>query len=393
MTTSIDDRKLRMAMIGGGPGSGIGRVHRMAASLDGEIELVAGAFSGDPGKSEAQGRALRLPPSRVYGSWEEMLRREAALSPDERPDLVSIVTPNHLHFRQAMAAIASGFHVVMDKPMTMNLAEALELRDMVRKSGRVLALTHPFAANSMIKLARDLIGKGVLGKLRKITVDYPQGWLSRPVEKKGNKQASWRTDPALAGTGCLADIGTHAANLAEAVSGLRLIRVAADVAAVVDGRLTDDDFTVLARWEGGVRGSIQASQIAAGEYNDLGVRVYGELAGLVWRHAEMNYLSVRYQDRPWEKWTRGAPYVAEASPAAGRLSRFTNPNSESYFEEFANIYCNVAGTIRAVEAGRSPGDLELDFATVDDGVRGMAFIEAALESSRRDSTWVDVGTY
>ena len=390
MTTAIDSRKLRMAMIGGGPGSCIGKIHRMGASLDGQIELVSGSFASSPEKSHEQGRALYLDPSRVYGDWREMLEREAKLPEANRPDIISIVTPNHLHFPQAKAALEAGFHVVLDKPMTMNMDEALQLRDVVKKRGRLFALTHTYASGVMVKLARDMIKRGMLGELRKIVVEYPQGWLYRLFEKEGQKQASWRTDPKLAGAGCVGDIGTHSANLSETVTGLGIVSVSADVGTVVKGRKLEDDFTAIARWENGVRGSIQASQVSTGEGNGLGIRVYGDKAGLEWRHEEMEFLTVMYQDRPWEKWARGAPYVAEISQAAARCTRSDPYHPEGYIEEFANIYFNFSHAVRAVESGRRPTELDLDFPNVEDGVRGMAFVQATLESARLNGAWVDV---
>lgn len=390
MTDAIDNRKLRMAMIGGGPGSGIGEIHRKAALMDSQYELVAGAFSTDPVKNRAQGSALYVSPDKTYDSWKEMLEKEAKLPVGARPDVISIVTPNFLHFEQARLSMELGYHVVMDKPMTLSLDEALQLRETVRKTGKVLALTHAFATNAMVKCARDLVRQGKLGKLRKIVVEYPQGWLYRLIEKERHKQASWRTDPKLAGAGCIGDIGVHASHLSELVTGLRVTAVAADVAAVVEGRAIDDDFTALARWENGVRGSIQASQISVGEGNGLGIRVYGEEAGLEWRFDNMDFLIIKYQDKPWEKWARGTPYVAAASPAAAQITRCDQYHAEGYIEGFANIYTNAAKAIRAVESGRKPTELELDFPCVEDGVRGMAFIEAMLESSRKNGDWVEI---
>ncbi len=393
MSADINDRQLRMAMIGGGPGSGIGDIHRKAARMDGQIALVAGAFSTNPEKNREQGKMQFVDPSRVYDSWKDMLDREAALPPDKRPDIVSIVTPNHVHFAPAKMALEKGFHVIMDKPMTLNVDEALELRDVVRKTGGVLAVTHAFATNAMVKCARDLVRQGKLGKLRKIVVEYPQGWLHALIEKDNHKQASWRTDPKLAGAGCIGDIGVHASHLSETVTGLRVIAVAADAAVVVEGRTIDDDFTALARWEGGVRGSIEASQISFGEGNGLAIRVYGDKAGLEWRFDNMDFLIIKYQDQPWEKWARGSTYVAEASPSAAQVTRCDKYHAEGYIEGFANIYLNFAKTVRAVIAGRKPSELDLDFPNVLDGVRGMAFIDAMLKSSANGGAWTDVAQY
>lgn len=387
---SIGTRKLRLAMFGGGPGSGIGDIHRKAALMDGHYDLVAGAFSTNPEKNRMQGEASFIDPARVYDSWECLLKTEASLPADKRIDVVSIVTPNHLHFDQAMRSLENGFHVVMDKPMTMTLDEALRLRDAVERSGLVLAVTHAFATNAMVKCARDLVRAGKLGKLRKIVVEYPQGWLYKLIEKERHKQASWRTNPALAGAGCIGDIGVHASHLSELVTGLRITEVAADVAAVVEGRTIDDDFTALARWEGDVRGSIQASQVSVGEGNGLGIRVYGDVAGLEWRFDNMEFLIIKYQDKPWEKWARGTPYVAAASPAAAQVTRCDQYHAEGYIEGFANVYLNAARTIRKLDAGLTPTDLDLDFPNVLDGARGMAFIEAMLTSSEANGDWVNV---
>lgn len=388
MSVGIDTRKLRMAMIGGGPGSGIGEIHRKAALMDSQYDLVAGAFTTDPAKNRAQAGAVYVSRERTYDSWKDLLEREA-VRPD-RPDVISIVTPNFLHFEQAKRSLELGYHVVMDKPMTISLDEALQLRETVRKTGKVLALTHAFATNAMVKCARDLVKQGKLGALRKIVVEYPQGWLYKLIERERHKQASWRTDAKLAGAGCIGDIGVHASHLSELVTGLRVTAVAADVAAVVEGRAIDDDFTALARWENGVRGSIQASQISVGEGNGLGIRVYGDKAGLEWRFDDMDFLIIKYQDKPWEKWARGTPYVAEASPAAAQITRCDQYHAEGYIEGFANVYTNAAKAIRAIESGRRPTELELDFPSVEDGVRGMAFIEAMLESSRKNGDWVTI---
>lgn len=392
--TDIDKRKLRLGMIGGGPGAGIARAHRAAAFLDGEYELVAGAFSRDPAKSRQQGEALYIDPARAYAGWEEMLDKEGALPADRRLDAVSIVTPNHLHYVQAKTALERGFHVILDKPMTMNMTEALDLRETVRKTGRVLALTHPYASCATVKLARDLVKSGHLGAITKVVVEYPQGWLNRLAEKDaGNNAAAWRTDPALAGSGCVGDIGTHAANLSETITGRRIVSVSADIGTVVKGRKADDDFTAFARWDGDVRGSVQASQVSTGEGNGLNIRVYGEKAGLRWSQINLDYLLVMYQEKPWEIWARNTDYANAVSPAAARVSRCYSHHAEGYLEEFANVYYNAARTIRCLGAGRTPSEFDLDFPNVEDGVRGMAFVEACLASSRNGNAWTDVKSY
>ncbi len=390
----IDSRKLRLAMVGGGPGAGIARAHRSAAFMDGEYELVAGAFSSDPAKSKSMAKPLYIDPARAYGSWQEMLETENKLPADKRPDAISIVTPNHMHYGPAKMALELGFHVIMDKPITVTLDEALDLRETVKKTGKILALTHPYASCATVKLARDMIKAGHIGTIRKIVVEYPQGWLYRLFEaEKGNKAAAWRTDPKLAGSGSVGDIGTHAANLSETVTGLKITSVAADVGTIVEGRLADDDFTALARWEGGVRGSVQASQVSTGEGNGLDIRVYGDKAGIHWRHEDLDYITVIYQDKPAERWYRNTDWANAISPSAARVSRCYAFHPEGYLEEFANIYYNASKAIRCVEAGREPGELDLDFPNVEDGIRGMAFVQACLESSRNNSAWTDIIRY
>ncbi len=378
--------RLRMGMIGGGPGALIGKIHRKAARMDGRIDLVAGAFSSDPEKSRRQGEELAIDPKRAYGSWTDLLRSEAALPADERMDFVAVVTPNHLHFAQAAAALAAGFHVVVDKPMTMNADEARRLGDAVAASGRLLALTHPFSSLAMVKLARDLIQDGRLGKIRKVNAEFRQGWLYRKIEGM-DKQAAWRTDPALAGTGCLGDIGTHIFNLAESLSGQRLREVAAEVSTLVPGRKADDDFSALARWEGGAGGVIHAGQALAGAESDLFVQVYGDQASLEWRYSENQRLIVRRPDRPIEIWTRGSPSVLAASAAAARDSRTAGCHPEGSQEGFANIYANFADAVLGMKAGKSAAAAAKSFPDARDGYRGMLFVEAALASAKAGGKW------
>ncbi|MDR1534876.1 MAG: Gfo/Idh/MocA family oxidoreductase [Planctomycetota bacterium] len=386
--TDIGKRELRMAMIGGGPGALIGETHRRAARLDGRLRLVAGSFSSDPAKSREQGEKLFLDPARAYGSWKEMLRAESAMPADKRIDLVSIVTPNHLHLEQAAASLAAGFHVVLDKPMTLNLAEARRLHAAVEKSGRIFALTHTYTGYSMVKLARDLVKGGRLGKIRKIMAEYPQGWLYRRFEDDpSNKQASWRTDPARSGSGCLGDIGTHAANLTETVSGLRIVEVAAEISTLVGGRRNDDDLNLLVRWENGAKGVVLASQVATGEENDVSIRVYGDQASLEWRHGDSEHLRLRHPDRPMEIWSRGAAYVAAASPAAARNCRLAACHPEGMIEAFANIYANVAEAIVERGSGKPKSAIATDFPDHHDGLRGMLFVDAALASARAGGKW------
>lgn len=395
MSTDIGKRPLRMAMIGGGPGALIGSAHRRAAALDGKISLVAGAFSSSPEKSREQGEALFLDPARVYGSWKDMLRTEAAMPMDKRIDLVSIVTPNHLHCEQSVAALQAGFHVVQDKPMTLDTAEARRLFRVVKDSGKIFALTHTYTGYPMIKLARDMIKNGMLGRITKVVAEYPQGWLYKRFEADPeNKQASWRTDPSLSGTGCLGDIGTHASNLSETVTGLKILEVSASVSTIVDGRQNDDDVNIIACWENGVTGAILASQVATGDGNDVRIRVYGDKAGLEWRHSECELLRVRYPDRPMETWQRGAPYIAAISPAAASdiNNRLPCYHPEGMLEAFANIYANASRAIIELESGTALDKIVKDFPDEEDGLRGMLLVEAALASSRAGGKWTPLAT-
>ena len=382
---------LRFGMVGGGPGAFIGDVHRRAACLDGDVELVAGAFSATPSRSRRKGRELGLDRSRTYRSYEEMVEREAARPPGDRIDFVSVVTPNHLHFPVARAFLDAGFHVVCDKPMTFDVAEARRLKRIVRASRRVFALTHNYTGYPMVKLARDLVRSGELGSIRKIVVQYPQGWLATRLEDTGHKQADWRTDPRRSGAaGCIGDIGTHAENLAEYVTGLKIVEVCADLTRFLKGRRLDDDGNVLVRFQRGVRGLLSASQISVGEENGLAIWVYGERRGLEWHQEEPNQLKVKSQTGPLEVWTRGHSYVAERSPAAARATRLPAGHPEAFLEAFANVYRNAADTIRARRARRRPDPLALDFPTVEDGLRGMLFIDAVVRSSRSSRKWTRV---
>jgi len=381
-------RKLRMGMVGGGPGAFIGDVHIKAATFDGGVEMVAGAFSSTARKSKQRGRELFLDPQRAYGSYAEMIDRERARPEDERIDFVSIVTPNHLHFPIAKAFLEAGFHVVCDKPMTFNVDEARDLKRLVRSSKKVFALTHNYTGYPMVKLARDMIKRGDLGTVRKIVVQYPQGWLGTALEKTKQKQATWRTDPKQSGAaGCMGDIGTHAENLAEYVTGLRIAELCADLNTFVKGRKLDDDGNVLLRFHGGARGLLHASQIAVGEENNLAIRVYGDEMGLEWHQERPNALHIKSPDGPAQTWTRGNDYVAEVSPAAARASRIPPGHPEAFFEAFANLYRNATDTIRASTLGDEPDPLALDFPTVDDGLRGMLFIESVVRSSRSKQKW------
>jgi predicted dehydrogenase len=379
-------RKLRYGMIGGGPGAFIGAVHRRAAELDGLAELVAGAFSSDAERSRAHGASLHLDPSRVYGSFAEMAEREAARPAGERLDFVSIVTPNHLHYAPARAFVERGFHVVCDKPLTTSLDDAEALCRLVDERGVVFAVTHNYSGFPMVKHARALVRDGALGAVRKVVVEYTQGWLADAVEQAGSKQAEWRTDPARAGAGALGDIGSHAEHLARYVTGLEMERLLADVASVVEGRRVDDDAALLVRYAGGARGLLFCSQVAVGEENRLTLRVYGTDASLEWRQEEPNHLVVRRADAPEQVLRRGNAYL---SPEARHATRLPSGHSEGFFEAFANVYANVVRTIAARAEGRAPDPLDLDFPTVHDGAAGVHFILTAVRSGREGGVWVD----
>jgi len=380
-------QKLKMGMIGGGPGAFIGAIHRIAAAMDGEIELVCGAFSSDPEKSKQAGASLHLPVERVYGSFREMIRTEAALPAQERMDLVSIVTPNHLHFEPAKLALENGFHVVLDKPMTFDLAEAIELRSALEKSAKYFCLTHTYTGYPMLKEARQQVLSGKFGAIRKVYVEYPQGWLGTLLEGTGNKQADWRTDPSKSGAaGAIGDIGTHAFNMAEYVSGLKVTGVCADVNIVVEGRKLDDDGSVLLKFENGASGVLIATQVAAGEDNNIRVRVYGEKGGLDWSHREANSLYIKWADRPTEIWRAGESYL---SSFAKENTRTPPGHPEGYLEAFANHYRNFARCVRAQMTGETPKAEWLDFPGIEEGVRGMLFIEKVIESGKSETKWID----
>lgn len=378
-------RRLRFGMIGGGRGAFIGAVHRIAAIMDGRAELVAGAFSSNPVRSRESGADLGLDPARVYGTYGEMIRTEAAMPRGRRLDFVVIVTPNHEHYPPARSCLESGFNVVLDKPATFNLAEARQLRDCVRRTGKVFVLTHNYTGNVMVKHARHLVRAGELGTIRKIAVEYPQGWLSSRLEAAGQKQAVWRTDPRRSGAaGCIGDIGTHAENLARYITGLRIESLCADLTSFVPGRKLDDDGTILLRFEGGARGLLHASQVCVGDENDLNIRVYGTKAALEWHQERPNELLLKYPDRPRQVLTRGNPYVCEQ---ARSFTRIPAGHPEGYLEAFANIYREAFRAIEAEVAGRRP-PRGLDFPTIDDGVIGMAFIETAVKSARLGARWL-----
>ncbi len=377
-------RKIRMGMVGGGRGAFIGGVHRMAAALDGQIEFVCGAFSSNPEKSKASGEDFFLPADRVYGSYQEMIEKEKQLPEGERMDFISIVTPNHMHYGPAKMALENGFHVVCDKPLSFTMEEALELEQLVKKSGLIFALTHNYTGYPMVKHARAMVRNGDLGPIRKVVVEYPQGWLATRVD---NKQAAWRTDPKRSGiAGCMGDIGTHAENLAEYITGLKISSLMADLSTFVEGRQLDDDGNVLLRFDNGAKGILHASQISVGEENALNIRIYGEKGGLEWHQMEPNTLLAKWLDKPTQILRTG---VGELSPEAQAHTRIPAGHPEGYLEAFANIYRNFAFCVRARLKGEQADDVYQDFPTVSDGVRGMKFIEKVVDSSQKDS-WVDV---
>ncbi len=384
--------RLRMGLVGGGEGAFIGAVHRIAAELDGRIELVCGAFSSDPSRSKRFGQELYdLPPNRSYGTFNEMVTQELRLPTEERMHFVVIAAPNHLHFPVAETSLQAGFHVVSDKPVTFDLGEARTLRALAAEKDLLFGLTHNYTGYPMVKEARELIKTGALGSIRRVIVEYIQGWLAERLETQGNKQAIWRTDPRFSGSaGCMGDIGTHGENLLEYVTGLEIDSLCADLTTFVPGRLLEDDGNVLLRFSNGARGVLLASQIAVGEENGLKLRVYGERASLEWVQTDPNSLVVRWPDRPFEVRRTGGPGVSEAATAATRLPA---GHPEGFLEAFAVLYRNFAAALEARLAGRDPTSEELDFPTIDDGVRGMAFIDAVVDSSKRGGVWTDFPTW
>ncbi len=372
-----------MGMIGGGFGSFIGDVHRKAASIDGMIELVCGAFSSSAEKSKASGKALFLPEERCYGSFEEMIYRENELPDDEKMDFVAIVTPNHMHFPPAKMALEHGFHVLCDKPMTLTLDEAYQLVDIVKDSGKLFALTHNYTGYPMVKQARALVARGDLGNIRKIQVQYLQGWMSTAVEKTENKQASWRVDPKKSGIGgALGDIGTHAENLVEYITGLKIVELAADLGRFGKGRILDDDGNVLLRMHNGAKGTMSISQIALGEENNLAIKVYGDRGSLEWHQENPNKLVTHWLDKPVKIYT---PNGNDLYPEALESCRIPAGHPEGYLEAFATIYKNFASHVLAVL--NDEHDSKFDYPTVDDGLRGMQFIYASVESDKANASW------
>jgi len=376
--------QIRFGMIGGGEGAFIGAVHRTAARIAGNLRLVCAVLSSDPAKNRRSNESLLSEPTRSYANFEAMYRAEAALPEDSRMQFVAIAAPNHVHFPAAAAALKSGFHVLSDKPATINLEECIELKDLVAETGRLYALTHPYVAYPLIAEAKWRVACGELGKIRKVIVEYTQGWLTAPVEHSGNVQAAWRTDPAKAGpSGCFGDIGVHAFNLAEYVCGLEVTELSASLNKVVSGRRLDDDGTALLRFANGAVGTLIASQICVGEENNLRLRVYGDAGSLDWQQESPNSLYLRFTDRPTQLLRTGGPGL---SAAANRRTRLPAGHPEGYLEAFANIYSEFAEMIRGDSESNSDGLTSV--AGIREAIRGMAFIETAVQSSSARGKWL-----
>jgi predicted dehydrogenase len=378
-------RKLRMGMVGGGLTSFIGPVHRKAMGIDGEIELVCGAFSIVPGESKETGAALYLDPKRVYETYQEMFEKEKDMPADKRIDFVTVVTPNHVHFGPAKMALEYGFHVLVEKPIAFSLEEAKILQKLVAKTGLILGLTHTYTGYPLVKEARNMVAKGALGKIRKVYVEYPQGWLSTALEKSGNMQASWRTDPKQSGMGgAIGDIGTHAANLAEYITGSPITEICVMLNAVVKGRMIDDDCSMLTKFDNGATGVLLATQVAAGEENNLNIRVYGEKGGLEWKQMEPNTMIVKWLDRPTEVMRAGQAYLSDSAKA---FTRTPAGHPEGYLEAFANIYRAFTKAVRDFKPGKKINAAKYDFPDVEDGVRGMNFVQTAVKSASSNRKW------
>jgi len=382
------NRKLRMGMIGGGLDAFIGAIHRMAAGIDGLIELSCGALSADPNIAIESGKKLMLPVNRTYTSYQEMIQQESQLPAEERMDFVTIVTPNFVHFAPAMMALEHGFHVVIEKPITFTLDEAKQLQQKAKEKGLLLCLTHTYSGYPMVKQARAMFKDGVFGNIRKIWVEYPQGWLSQLSEREGNAQAAWRTDPTKSGkAGCMGDIGTHAAHLAEYISGLQITHLCADLNIMVPGRALDDDGNVLLKFNNGAAGVLMASQVAAGEENALKIRIYGEKGGIEWAQQEPNTLLVKWLHQPTQILRAGGNFGDRLSSYAVKNCRTPAGHPEGYLEAFANIYRNFALTLTARIEGTEASAEAMDFPTADDGVRGMAFIDNVVASGASNEKW------
>lgn len=379
-----------MGMIGGGKDAFIGAIHRYAANMDGLVDLVCGALSINPEIAKDSGQSLFLPENRIYLTYDEMIEKESGLPAGERMDFVTIVTPNFAHFAPAKLALEKGFHVVIEKPIAFTLDEARELKRLVEETGLLLCLTHTYSGYPMVKQAKAMVSDGVLGKIRKVWVEYPQGWLSKQTEKEGNQQAAWRTDPKRSGkSGCMGDIGTHAAHLAEYITGLKISHLCADLNIFVDGRALDDDGNVLLKFDNGAAGVLMASQVAAGEENALKIRVYGEKGGIEWAQMEPNTLLVKWLEAPAQILRAGGNYGDRLSTYATSNCRTPGGHPEGYLEAFANIYKNFATTLTAKMNGTQASTEALDFPSVDDGIRGMAFIDNVVLSAQSEMKWTE----
>ncbi len=381
------NRKLRMGMVGGGKDAFIGAIHRFALNMDGLIELCCGALSINPDIAVDSGKMLFLPEDRTYLTYQDMIKHESTMPADKRIDFVTIVTPNFAHFAPAMAALENGFNVVIEKPMTISLDEAKQLQKKVEETGLSLCLTHTYSGYPMVKQAKAMLAKGMFGKIRKIWVEYPQGWLSKLSEREGNAQAAWRTDPKRSGkAGAMGDIGTHAWHLAEYISGLKVTKLCADLNIMVEGRALDDDGNVLLKFDNGAAGCLMASQVAAGEENALKIRVYGELGCIEWAQMEPNTLLVKWLDKPTEIYRAGQAYLSDI---AKHNCRTPGGHPEGYLEAFANIYRNFAQSLMAKMNSEEPTKEMLDYPRAEEGVRGMAFIDAVVASGQSDMKWTD----
>ena len=379
-------RKLRMGMVGGGKDAFIGAIHRIAANMDGLIELSCGALSINPDIAKESGKILFLPEDRTYLTYDEMIKKESELHADKRIDFVTIVTPNFAHFVPAMMALDHGFNVVIEKPITLSLDEAKELKKKVDETGLLLCLTHTYSGYPMVKEARQLIKNGTLGKVRKIFVEYRQGWLSTLSEREGNAQAAWRTDPKKSGkSGVMGDIGTHAAHLAEYISGLHITHICAQLNTIVEGRALDDDGSVLLKFENDASGVLVATQVAVGEENNLSIKIYGEKGGMEWNQQEPNTLLVKWLNKPAEIFRAGSGYL---SSVAKNNCRTPGGHPEGYLEAFANIYKNFALTLSA-RINNINLENDIDYPTVEDGIRGMAFIENVVKSNHSKEKWME----
>ena len=382
------NRKLRMGMVGGGKDAFIGAIHRYASNMDGLIELACGALSINPEIAVDSAKSLFLPDDRTYLTFDEMISKESKLSADKRMDFVTIVTPNFAHFAPAMMALDNGFHVVIEKPIAFTTDEARQLKKKVEETGLILCLTHTYSGYPLVKHAKQMVKNGELGKIRKVWVEYPQGWLSKLTEREGNAQAAWRTDPKKSGkSGAMGDIGTHAAHLAEYITGLKITELCADLNIMVEGRHLDDDGNVLLKFENGAAGVLMASQVAAGEENALKIRVYGEKGGIEWAQHEPNTMIVKWLDKPAQILRAGANYTSSLSSYATSNCRTPGGHPEGYLEAFANIYKNFALTLSARIDGTEPKAENLDFPGVEDGIRGMAFIDNVVASAASKEKW------